>query len=215
MERSKKNFVIERHDRSNDNSLRPWSAADEYLISDFSDFGDRSAPLGIYHDRFGYLSCHLAELSPIIVTTLRSQEKAILANFNANSLSNPDFHSPLEKVPIDIGIVLMKIPKSLGLFKLFLQHIAMNSTDNVEVVCSFMTRHFSLQLLEIAGEYFENVEQSRAIKKARLLKLSKKIHGVSDGLLTTLNHQDIPFQQYLGVFSSSHIDHENHSLRQF
>jgi 16S rRNA G1207 methylase RsmC len=103
--------------------------------------------------------------------------------------------------------VLLKIPKSLGLFELFLSHIAQNSNPSVEVTCAFMTRHFNASLVALAAQFFEKVEQSKAFKKSRLLKLSglKKQNEV--GLIKSIDYKGKEYKQYLGVFSANHIDY--------
>lgn len=204
---AEKNYNIKRYDLSEDKSLRAWSAADEYLLQQFGALKVKPSSLGIYHDRFGFLGCHLNESSPTIILTHKSQETAIYANFSANKILFPKFASPIASLDNEIDYALLKIPKSLGLFRLFLEQISHNSTDNVTVICAFMTRHFTPKLVQIAEEYFEVVEQSRALKKARLLTLSKKKKVEKSELLTTLNYNAQEYKQYLGVFSADHIDY--------
>lgn len=207
MDTQEKTYTIDRHDFSDDNSLRAWSAADEFLLQNFNELENKPASVHLYNDRFGYLGLHLKELNPTVILTHKSQEKAIKINFDTNKVANPIFHTPLEKLENKIDHVLMKAPKSLDLFKLFLNHITKNSTKDVVVSCAFMTRHFTPQLLKIAEEYFEVVEQSKAVKKARVLTLSKKRKAQKTELLTTLEYKDQKYQQYLGVFSADHIDY--------
>jgi 23S rRNA (guanine1835-N2)-methyltransferase len=195
-----------RFDLSEDRSLRAWSAADEYLLSVFKEEVEPSS-VAIYNDRFGFLSGHIHSISPVVVTTNKSQEQAISANLNQNGLSELTFLSPFEDIKTPVNRVLMKMPKSLGMFQLYLDHLVRNSTDEVTVTFAFMTRHFSASLLKMAGEYFEVVEQSKAIKKARLIHLSQKRPRVKRDLTTSISYADRIYKQYLGVFSSDHIDY--------
>lgn len=201
------NYRIVRHDYSGDKSLRAWSAADEYLLEAFGAAEKTANNLVLYNDRFGYLSCYLHDHTPTTVLTHKSQEKAIEANFNNNNLALPSFSNPLSSFENKMDCVLMKVPKSLGLFQLFLEQIVHNSTENVTVTCAFMTRHFSPKLLQIAEQYFDVVEQSRAVKKARLLVLSKKKDPVEREIICALEYKDQVYEQYLGVFSADHIDY--------
>lgn len=202
-----KQLNIQRHDCSDDNSLRPWSAADEYLLQSFNSSETQPDQLGLYNDRFGFLACQLHAVNPTIILTHKSQEKAIELNLKANKLSELTFNDPTTKLENKLDTVLMKIPKSLGLFQLFLDHISQNSTKNIVVSCAFMTRHFSPKMIEIAQEYFEKVEQSRAVKKARVLTLTKKKKVVKKDLTTSLEYNKTTYKQYLGVFSADHIDY--------
>lgn len=207
MNSTKKTYSIERYDGSEDRSLRAWSAADEYLISAFDALEHQWEQLSIYHDRFGYLACQLHTARPTIIITHKSQENALAANYKANGISALKSNDPLTALPNKTDVVLMKVPKSLGLFQLFLEHIAQNSTDDVVVICAFMTRHFTTNMLEVAGKYFEGVEQSRAVKKARLLTLTKKKPTTPGQLLTESTYKEQVYQQYFGVFSADHIDY--------
>lgn len=200
-------YKIDRYDLSEDRSLRAWSAADEYLLDAFNKKEKKPQHLAIYNDRFGFLGCHLHPFSPTLISTHKSQEKAIEANFKANRIPLVDFKNPLSELDNNMDLALIKTPKSLGLFKLFLEQITHNSTSDVTVICAFMTRHFTPKLLEIAEEYFEEVEQSRAVKKARLLILSKKKKTIERKIINSLNYNNHEYQQYLGVFSAEHIDY--------
>jgi len=207
MDIQEKTYDIERHDLSNDRSLRSWSAADEYLLQAFAEIEQQPNQLVIYNDRFGYLGCHLNEFTPTIVLTQKSQEKAISVNLEVNDLPALPFSNPLEPLEKEMDLALIKIPKSTALFQLFLKQIVHHSTDGVTVICSFMTRHFSPKLLQIASEYFEVAEQSKALKKARLLTLSKKKTSNKKEAITSLTYKDQVYQQYWGVFSADHIDY--------
>lgn len=200
-------YTIKRHDLSTDKSLQPYSAADEYLLQRFNQFEPKPAHTAIYNDRFGFLGCNLNAYSPLIVLTQKSQEKAITANFEANGIAAPSFTNPLAALERTMDLALVKIPKSIALFQLFLEHIVQNSTPNVTVVCAFMLRHFSPNLLQVASQYFDVVEQSLAQKKARLLVLTQKKSTAPKELLTTLEYKGRQYKQYWGVFSLEHIDY--------
>ena len=200
-------YDIKRYDLAIDPSLKSYSAADEYLLQDFIKLGIKSTHLGIYNDRFGFLTCHLRSLNPRVILTHKSQEKAIHSNIKANGLALPEFSDPLSSLPEDITFALIKIPKSLALFQLFLEQIVHNSTEEVTISAAFMTRHFSPKIVEIAQRYFEDVEQSRAVKKARLITLKKKKHPAKLDTIETLIYKDQAYQQYWGVFSVKHIDY--------
>jgi len=204
---SKQTFVIKRYDHSADRSLRSHSAADEYLLSNFNSGDDKPKRIAIYNDRFGFLSCHLSAYSPTVILANKSQEKAIYLNLSANKLPLPQFANPIEGIEEKIEFAIMKAPKSLALFQVYLEQIAHNSSDEVTVVIAFMTRHFTPKLLEISGKYFESVEQSKAVKKSRLLILSKKKQVERSEIIDDLEYKSNSYKQYWGVFSAKHIDY--------
>lgn len=200
-------FDLKRHDLSIDQSLKPYSAADEYLLESFKNSSIRPKSLAIYHDRFGFLSCHLNAFRPITIFTNKSQLKAVELNTEANHLPFPQISDPISPLESKIDFAVIKVPKSLALFQLYLEHVAHNSTSEVTVVIAFMTRHFSTQILQIAEQYFETVEQSRAVKKARTVTLSQKKQVEKRGIIDVLEYNHEMYQQYWGVFSAKHIDY--------
>jgi len=163
--------------------------------------------LGIYNDRFGFLTCYNHHLAPIIICTSSSQNKAIEENLKTNNLSLLETENPLSHLPNKMDHVLLKIPKSLSEFRLYLDHIVHNSTEELTVTCAFMTRHFSPKMLTISKEYFEEVEQSKAVKKARLMTLRKKKTSPEIKPIKSIEYKSSIYKQYWGVFSGEHIDY--------
>lgn len=212
MSKGKENYTIKRHDMSSDKSLQAWSAADEYLIQYFNALENKKNEIGVYNDRFGYLTCYLDGKQANIVLTHKSQEKAILANIEANNLAAPNFSYPLSTLETELDLALIKMPKSQDLFKLFLEEISHNSTENLMVVCGFMTKHFTPKMLEVASKYFNVVEQSKAHKKARLLILKEKKSVSEKNMIHSISYKDQIYKQYPGVFSGSHIDYATQFL---
>ncbi len=209
-------YDIQRHPPSTNKSLRAWSAADEYLSDYIHELKIDNKRIGIFHDRFGFLSCHLHHLSPLAIIENKSQKKSILKNIEKNNLPTDSiyFKTPLEEIKINTGII--RIPKSLELFKLFLNQICIHSDDDVEVICSFMTRHFSPKILETSSLFFEAVEQSRAKKKSRLLILKNKKKDIQKIKISeTITFENFDYFQYSGVFSSGKIDYATQFLLSF
>lgn len=205
-------LTINRVPESTNNSLRAWSAADELLISFLNEKDPESVI--IYNDSFGYLATHSAPRTIYFASDLKSQEKSALENFETNKIDSPCLHptSLLKKADKKAKLGLMKIPKSLGLFEMFLSHSAQNMYKTGTLACGFMTRNFTKQMLEIAGEYFEVVEQSLSKKKARLLILSKPKNVDKKTFLNTIPFENEEIKQYFGVFSSNHIDYATQFL---
>lgn len=205
-----RSFTFKRYPESSNRSLRPWSAADEYIINYLEENKIGSSKVAIVNDRFGFLSTLLYSYKPYSVISYSSQEKALRQNFLANKvdINIERWVAPLSPMPETIDTGLIRIPKSIDLFRLYLHHLSEYLSDEGTVICSFMTRHFTPQLLEVAGEYFEHVEQSKAWKKARLLILKGKKTLPEADLTNKIeldNKESI--EQYYGVFSSNHIDY--------
>ena len=205
-------LIINRIPESTNNSLRAWSAADELLVSFMEEKNPESVL--IYNDSFGYLSAHAAPRTVYFASDMKSQEKSAYVNFETNKLDTACIFptSLLSKSEKKGKIGLMKIPKSLGLFEMFLSHSVQNMYKTGVLACGFMTRNFTKQMLEIASEYFEEVEQSLSKKKARLLILSKPKNLEKKTFLNTISFQNDEIKQYFGVFSSNHIDYATQFL---
>jgi len=210
-----KTYQINRYPQSNNQSLKPWSAADEHILKYLENNHLDNQSISIHNDRFGFLSCLLHQFSPITIISNKSQEKASLKNFADNQLDpvSEHFLNPLTTIssPIDLGLI--KIPKSLELFQIFLFQLSSALQSNSTVICSFMTKHFSSQLLVIAEKYFDDVEQSKAWKKSRLLILKKpKLHQDAPIVNSILTNNQKEIKQYFGVFSAKHIDYASQFL---
>jgi 16S rRNA G1207 methylase RsmC len=207
-------YIIDRFPLTSKDALKPWNSADELILTYLDGILQKTDKIAITNEDFGFLSVCLNQNSPINSVNGKSQEKAIQYNQKKNSLSNEaeQFVNPLEKMPTKIDFGLLKIPKSLGLFELYLQQLHSNLAENGVVICGFMTKYFTPQLLLIAANYFEEVEQSKAHKKARLLILKKKKKTPLKELLRTIPYQDSILKQYYGVFSEQNIDYATQFL---
>lgn len=200
-----KEYTLERYPKTDDKSLRAWSNA-ELLVLDY--IADKEVEnIHIFNDRFGVWNCALQNKNLTAVWTYASQQKAIAKNLELNNFSTEVIYkTPLEDLE-KVDLALIKIPKSLELFELFLQQAHKASHKETEVVGGFMTKYFSASYLKIAEQYFEVVEQSKAWKKARLLILKQpKTITTYKELINSIPWKDNLLRQYYGVFSSGKVD---------
>ena len=204
-----KKYKFQRYPKTRNKSLRSWNAGDEYILRQLEDVKLDDKHLLSYHDRFGFFNCVLNDVNLTTVSVFKSQEKAIVKNLEINQLptDNLNFINPFKKPGRKADLALVKVPKSIHLFEFYLQHLSKHLKKNGKVFCGFMTRHFTKQLLEIAEEYFESVEQTKAWKKSRLLILKQPRPTPQKDLIRTIKlDNDKELQQYPGVFSSNSID---------
>lgn len=200
---------INRYPATDNNSLKPWNAGEELALKYFSEKDTEDKVLAISNDKFGFTSVALSENNPFTIIDFNSQEKAIKENFSRNNIKvvKSNFVSPLDSLESEIDFGFIKIPKSTDLFRLYLNQIHNSLNNDGEVVCSFMTKNFNKTIVKIAEEFFENVEQSLAWKKSRLLILKGKKEVEEQNLINTLEYSDAKsFKQYSGVFSAKRID---------
>lgn len=195
--------------------MQAWNAADELMMQYFNDLNTQKSICAIYHDQFGYLTCHLANKKPLVIINLNSQQKAIEKNSSrlGLELSSKQLKNPLETIETPIDLVMMKMPKSLDLFELYLQQMQRSAQKDATVVIGFMTRNFTKQSLQIAEKYFEELEQSKAKKKARLLLLKKPKPSFQKELIREIKlNEQISLKQHYGIFSANHIDYASQFL---
>lgn len=205
-----KSWVLNRYPKTSNNSLQAWSAIDELLLETGSlSLSDTGKTL-LINDAFGALTCSLFHLNPDVVIDRYSQVKAIRENLNNNKLKakNLNWHKPLKVNIKSASVALIRIPKSLNLFELYLS-IVQNKLDvNGTAYCGFMTRNFTPALIELAGNLFNVVEQTKAYKKARVLVLkdpkSSVTHKTTFG--DVINELGLQLKQYPGVFSADKVD---------
>ncbi len=210
-----KQFNIRRYPKSENRSLRPWSAADEHVLKYLKKLDIEADTLALYNDRFGLLSCVLNKFDPTTVLDYKSQEKACRMNLDTNKLktSADRMVTSLTPIPHVVQTAVIKIPKSLDLFRLQLHQLHPHIRAKSTVICSFMTRNFSSNMLAIAEEFYADVQQTQAWKKSRLLILKKKTAVKKAPILNSLKwKEDILLQQYFGVFSAENIDYASQFL---
>ena len=198
-------FTLQRFPHTSSLNLKAWNAADELLLATIP---QQSEGIMIVLDAYGYLTHHLINRKPIVVTDLKSQDFAIRQNLKTNGLDDQKVSMTRLTQPIDktVNHALLKVPKSVDLFELSLQFIHRHLSSDGMVYCGFMTKYFSRALMETAEKYFESVEQTRAHKKARVMILSKKKDIQYQPLIHEIDYKAERLKQYYGVFSSTKID---------
>lgn len=210
MQFQNKTINLQRYPKSTNRSLRPWSAADELLLAQAQIMGLDKKNIALAHDSFGALATALHAYAPHSIIHNLSQLKATKMNLESAGVDTKewDYSTPVKLKIEAIDLVLMKVPKSADLFKLYIQQLHAKSHAGSVVLCGFMTRNFTPQWKEIAEYYFENVTQSMATKKARVLILKEPKKDVESVPLfhSVKNDLDLSIKQYSGVFSSSKID---------
>jgi len=212
---SSNNYNIVRYPSSDNKSLKAWNSADEYILEYLGKNVISIESATIYNDRFGYLSSYLNDYSLRVIVDNKSQEKSIKSNISSNQLeiTKVEFITPLDKFKSPVKLAIIKIPKSMELFRLYLNQLTEILDDDSIVICGFMTKYFTTQMLDIANEYFEIVEQSLAWKKSRLLILSKPNQKKSSSIINDIGlNENINIQQYFGVFSAKNIDYATQYL---
>jgi len=198
---------IERFPFAGNPNLKAWNAADELLVSMIEDL-KRQEP-AIFGDRFGYLTLHLQEFNPLAIINYNSQLAALKYHAEKSGISAIRQPSNLMQAPHSTlwhtGII--HIPKSNDLFEVYIRRFAENAHQDAVLLCAFMTRHFTTAWLDMLSIYFDDVVQTKAVKKARVIVCRSVIKKPEEILkLSYYNYHGKTYGQFPGVFSKSHID---------
>ena len=218
------NYNIYRFPTDHNPTLRAWSAAEEYIVDyttseEFFHCPSRPALL-IINDRFGFLSINLFEKSVQMYLFISGQIQlySIIKNLENNQIEQDSIiFVDAEKEPnrqVDFVYILM--PKSLELFNYYLQVAYRSLKSDGRVLVGFMTRHFTGSFLAISARYFDQIQQTKAKKKSRLIILSGKRENAE--VTTELGkflHNGVYYYGYPGVFSSAKIDNASIFLLQY
>lgn len=208
------NYDVKRYPKTTNRSLVAWTKGDEFTVWFLNENALLNKRISIYNDSSGYLSCELLSKKTEIRISKKSQEKSILKNLKNNGLllDNAQFVNFDAMTDFSAEVVVLKVPKSVDLFEQYLNQISLGIEDNSVVVCSFMTKYFTKRMIEIAERYFDEVKQTKAWKKSRLMVLSKPKNNQIKPLLNVIDSDYGTFRQHYGVFSSSHIDYATQFL---
>lgn len=207
IEYNSRTYEFERYPKTENRSLQAWNAGDQYVLQYLESLELTNKEIGIYLDRFGFLAVMLAEYQLRMITEFASQEQAIgysleLNNMDASKLKT----SKILDEDYTLDLALMKMPKSMDQFEMQLNQISKVLKEDGEVIISFMTKTFTPQSIKIAEKYFDEVEQTLAFKKSRLMILKGK-KSASKDLIKTVSWNNIDYKQHFGVFSANHIDY--------
>ena len=190
-------------------TLQAYNAADELLVKTILPQLSTDKKIALINDRFGYLTCHFFQFNPTVFVHLKSQEEAIQKNVASNGLSGEIAWSDLLVAPpqTSFDVIIVHVPKSLSLLEWYCYHLQACCHENTILYWGFLTRHFTPAWLSLAGKFFNKVEQGRAEKKARLIRLGqRKILSPPASNLVEIPFEDFIYKQYPGVFSNGKID---------
>ena len=192
--------------KTEDNSLRPWDAADEYLLQQLTDYPHASRTL-IVNDSFGALACALKDKTASVWIDSWCSRVSIEDNLKENDLSLPSFTNSIETSPLKADLVLMKIPGSIGLFEEQLKNIQKRIPRGTVILAAAHSRNLPPSFFKCFESLCSGASYSRIWKKARFY--SGKSPAPSEGL-----NKDVPLLKWKGlditvlpgVFSSKRID---------
>lgn len=170
-------------------SLQAWDAADEYILNYITN--DNSKPVqiinentrvAIFNDAFGALTTHFCQVD----TVEKSENKTVSVycindsyiscqgityNIEHNQLAHDNITqlNCLDDFPINIDVILYKIPKSKSLLIEQLIQIQKNADKNTVFIAADRAKDIHSSTLKLFEKYLGTTTTSLAVKKARLV----------------------------------------------
>ncbi|WP_344859866.1 methyltransferase [Planomonospora alba] len=158
--------------------FRAWDAADEYLLRHLAgtDGGpaDLSGTVVVSGDRWGALVTALAGHRPIQITDSFLTQEATRANLARNGIGADAVRllSTQDAPPDRIDVLLVRVPKSLGLLEDQLHRLAPGVHAGTLVVGTGMVTEIHTSTLRLFERIIGPTRTSLAVKKARLVLCS-------------------------------------------
>ncbi|MDH5572589.1 MAG: methyltransferase [Gammaproteobacteria bacterium] len=161
-------YPVERHDL-----LRAWDTADEYVLNHIAEYkllGPNDRVL-VINDGFGAVSLSLHANSPVIFSDSYLSHQAILNNAVANNIPASDitFHTIDELARDKFDLVIIKLPKNMGLFEYELIELRKLLKENSRIIVAGMVKYMPASAWALLEKTLGKTETSRAWKKSRLI----------------------------------------------
>lgn len=166
--------------------LRAWDAADEYLLAHLADSGtDLSVAVAVVGDRWGALVTVLAAARPAATGELVQISDSYLGRRAtgdnlARSGAAPDAVRMLttqDPPPERVDVLLVRVPKNLGLLEDQLHRLAPAVHEGTVVVGTGMVKEIHTSTLTLFEQILGPTRTSLAVKKARLIHTTPAVGG--------------------------------------
>lgn len=193
-------------------TLQAWDASDEYLIEHIIASNlPKNSHLMIFNDSFGALACW-GKQQGFRVTAINDSliaQTSMMENAAANQLAGIVQLQPLDSLPSDIDLVVLKLPKSNRLLIWQLEQIAMSTPENQSIVAGAKVKDIHSSTLKLFETHLGETKTSLAKKKSRLIFTSnqKPIENKQPEIKRILvDKTAIQLSNYPNVFSSERLD---------
>lgn len=165
-------FQLHRYPKRSNDVLRAWDAADELLLNHCHAHIDltENTKILIVNDSFGALGVCLANHSLVSTGDSYLSEQALIHNLEDNAINNSvQFIDSLGKLPSNIDLVVLKIPKNLGLLEDQLIRIKPLLAENGEIILAGMVKHMPASIWALVERIIGKTVTSKGIKKAKMI----------------------------------------------
>ncbi|MBV1909668.1 MAG: methyltransferase [Kangiellaceae bacterium] len=168
-------LTLHRYPQSKDQSLRAWSAADEYLLDHLAEeIIPKNSRILIINDQFGALSCSLSRYPCSTWTDSFLSKTAIEKNLNLNDIESADIDF-INQCNLSIpnnrlfDLIVIRVPKHNSLLEFQLAEIKPFLSRNCKVISAGMSKDIHKSNLKLFERIIGPTKTSLARKKARLI----------------------------------------------
>ncbi|MFI6334988.1 methyltransferase [Streptomyces sp. NPDC050535] len=165
-------YALARFPEDTRDQLRAWDAADTYLLRHLAESGTPlSGSVVVVGDRWGALATALAAHRPTQITDSFLAREATRANLaRAGVEESPERLLTTRDTPPDrIDVLLVRVPKSLGLLEDQLHRLAPGVHEGTVVIGTGMVKDIHTSTLHLFERIIGPTRTSLAEKKARLI----------------------------------------------
>lgn len=166
-------FLLERLPITEKGDLRAWDAADELILSTLFESHQTSLEkkLLIINDSFGALAVGLHQYQIHSWSDSYLTHLATSINLELNKLETTNYQAipSSENLIQSYDLVIIKIPKTLGLLEDQLSRLKSHINADTVIIASAMSKHIHTSTLKTFEKYIGTTTTSRATKKARLI----------------------------------------------
>lgn len=195
---------------SDDKSLRPWDASDEYLLSRLDQMENKASSILIVNDNHGALTVPLASNCSAGIQDSFLAIREIQENLKLNKLNAAATTGLSDLEDSNPDLIIMKVPKAIEEFRFQLEYIKSSLKKDCPFIASGMSKYMPEAFFNVVKEFCSDATYSRIVKKARCY----------DGLLTAdagskkaleepsdkFAYNEIDYFSYPGIFSHGKLD---------
>jgi 16S rRNA G1207 methylase RsmC len=201
-------FTLQRYPQRPGEQLQAWNNADQLLLEMAVERGVPAPQILVVNDEHGALSIPLGGCT--VWTDSALSEQAIANNSLANTLQHPPRVRMLnDTLPDSFQLVLLRMPKHLGLLRWQLQLLRQTLPAGTVLIAASMQKHLGPGREKIFEEYFGPTQRHEGWRKARAF--TAVLDPARSGPLQGLSHWDceileMPMSAWPGVFSAGQLD---------
>jgi len=216
------NFQLERYPIEQDNQLRAWDAADEFLLQHINEdqsFNTSSRVL-ILNDSFGVLTLALSKNQPVFGNDSFLSHQSCLFNLKLHSINKNEiqFCNSLQALQGMFDFVLIKLPKSSALLEFQLFQIREHINVKSKIITAGMSKNIHSSTLKLFERIVGETRTSLAQKKARLIyttrneKLNNGKSQYPKSFIFEADKKSFEIINHANVFSRDRLDNGSRFL---